>query len=71
LIQVGESTYCFWEGHEPDDSLCDEFPDHCHPQWCEDQHLGVLGPDITDRPASAFLGFFGKEYDRVVSGEVA
>lgn len=27
----------------------------------------VIGPDISDRPASAFLGFFGKEYDDVVN----
>ena len=24
------------------------------------------GPDIADRPAEAFLGFFGEDYDRVV-----
>lgn len=26
-------------------------------------------PDISDRPAHAFLGFFGEEYDKVVKGE--
>jgi hypothetical protein len=26
----------------------------------------AFGPDISHRPASAFLGFFGGEYDRVV-----
>lgn len=29
------------------------------------------GPDISDRPASAFLGFFGPEYDRVVAEDQA
>lgn len=28
----------------------------------------AFGPDISDRPASAFLGFFGPEYDAVVNG---
>jgi hypothetical protein len=27
------------------------------------------GPDISDRPAGAFVGFFGEAYDRVVEGE--
>lgn len=27
---------------------------------------GEWGPDISDRPASAFLGFFGERYDEVV-----
>lgn len=26
-------------------------------------------PDISGRPAHAFLGFFGEEYDKVVKGE--
>jgi hypothetical protein len=30
----------------------------------------TFGPDISDRPASAFLGFFGAEYDAVVNSEV-
>ncbi len=30
-----------------------------------------IGPDISDRPASAFLGFFGDEYDRVVAEDQA
>lgn len=29
-----------------------------------------FGPDISDRPASAFLGFFGEEYDRVVADDL-
>jgi len=29
-----------------------------------------IGPDISDRPASSFLGFFGAEYDAVVNSEV-
>lgn len=28
------------------------------------------GPDISDRPAEAFLGFFGERYDKAVRGEL-
>lgn len=34
-------------------------------KW-EDDGIGVLGPDISDCRADAFVGFFGDEYDRVV-----
>lgn len=30
--------------------------------------FGGIGPDISDRQAEAFLGFFGEAYDRVVNG---
>lgn len=33
--------------------------------WVERQEFPDT-PDISDRPASAFLGFFGEEYDKVV-----
>lgn len=29
----------------------------------------AIAPPIDDRPAEAFLGFFGEAYDRVVQGE--
>lgn len=29
----------------------------------------VTGPDISDRPASSFVGFFGKEFDDAVRQE--
>ena len=32
--------------------------------WVEDGE--PVSPDISDRPAEAFLGFFGEDYDRVV-----
>jgi len=28
-----------------------------------------FGPDISDRPASSFIGFFGEDFDRVARGE--
>lgn len=42
-------------------------------RWCDEGETGTsrrpyfpFGPDISDRPAEAFLGFFGDEYDKVV-----
>lgn len=29
-----------------------------------------LGPDISDRPASSFLGFFGEAYDQIVEASL-
>jgi hypothetical protein len=42
-------------------------------EWEDDwyKYPGPLTPDISDRPASAFLGFFGEEYDRVVAEDQA
>lgn len=37
--------------------------------WKQDNYYYCGGPDISDRPAHAFLGFFGDEYDKVVKGE--
>lgn len=30
------------------------------------EHIDAFDPDISDRPASAFVGFFGSEYDNAV-----
>lgn len=37
--------------------------------WSEDhvsKDVSPDGPDISDRPAESFLGFFGEKYDKVV-----
>jgi hypothetical protein len=44
-----------------------------YPQKIWNDYVGIggepYGPDISDRPADAFMGFFGEKYDRVVEGE--
>lgn len=37
----------------------------------EDTNDSVFGPDLSERPASSFLGLFGEEFDRVVGGDNA
>lgn len=40
------------------------------PGWFKQEKTQYLiGPDISDRDASAFLGFFGKEFDDAVARE--
>jgi len=37
------------------------------PRWLKGQTVEYVdGPDISDRPASSFVGFFGKEFDEAV-----
>lgn len=35
-------------------------------EWTETAADDVIGPDISDRPAASFVGFFGKEFDDAV-----
>ena len=37
-------------------------------QWQVLPFKSIKSPDISDRPAEAFLGFFGEVYDKVVQG---
>lgn len=38
-------------------------------EWMVEHNANnVVGPDISDRPAGAFLGFFGDEFDSIVNG---
>lgn len=38
-------------------------------KWQPCAFADVFGPDISSRPASAFLGFFGEKYDQAVEEE--
>ena len=53
-----------WATYEANGEVMEPRPD----KWGGPMRFTVEGPDISDRPAEAFLGFFGEAYDKVVQG---
>jgi hypothetical protein len=71
-----DGATCHIGNHDRDCEIDATIVDPSRPRWSltfnfgtwnnDDAYEFPTGPDISDRPASAFLGFFGAEYDAVV-----
>ena len=71
LAECASLVPCFrvvTKGHKA--LLTETFQADHHQRWYVSKY-SVCGPDISDRPAEAFRGFFGAEYDNALDAEGA